>query len=57
MRILVMSDSHGRSSVLYEAIENEPTAAAVIFLGERFALTKLAAVVMVAASTMLMKMQ
>ena len=34
MRILVMSDSHGRSSVLYEAIENEPTAAAVIFLGD-----------------------
>jgi drug/metabolite transporter (DMT)-like permease len=30
---------------------------AVLFLGERFTLTKLAAVVMVAASTMLMKMQ
>lgn len=34
MRILVVSDSHGRSSLLYEAIEAEPTAAAVVFLGD-----------------------
>ena len=34
MRILVVSDSHGRSSLLYEAVENEPSAAALVFLGD-----------------------
>jgi putative phosphoesterase len=34
MRVLVLSDSHGRAGLLYEAVEAEPTAAAVIFLGD-----------------------
>ena len=34
MRILVVSDVHGRVGRLYEAIEQQPTAKAVIFLGD-----------------------
>lgn len=34
MRILVVSDVHGRVDRLYEAIEQQPTARHVIFLGD-----------------------
>ena len=34
MRILVVSDVHGRVDRLYEAIEQQPTARDVIFLGD-----------------------
>ena len=34
MRILVVSDVHGRVGRLYEAIEQQPTANTVIFLGD-----------------------
>ena len=34
MRILVVSDSHGRNMNLFAAIENEPTAEVVYFLGD-----------------------
>lgn len=34
MRLLVLSDSHGRRNVLYDAITLHPEAEAVIFLGD-----------------------
>ena len=34
MRILVVSDVHGRESLLWEAIEQQPTARTVLFLGD-----------------------
>lgn len=34
MRILVVSDVHGRAGRLYEAIEQQPTANVVLFLGD-----------------------
>jgi putative phosphoesterase len=34
MRVLVVSDVHGRMGALCEAIEQQPTATAVIFLGD-----------------------
>ena len=34
MRILVVSDVHGRVGRLYEAIEQQPTAHTVVFLGD-----------------------
>lgn len=34
MRVLVVSDVHGRTGRLYEAIEQQPTAKTVIFLGD-----------------------
>ena len=34
MRILVVSDVHGRAGRLYEAIERQPTANVVLFLGD-----------------------
>ena len=34
MRVLVVSDVHGRTGRLYEAIEQQPTANTVIFLGD-----------------------
>lgn len=34
MRVLVVSDVHGRTGRLYDAIEQQPTAAVVLFLGD-----------------------
>lgn len=34
MRILVLSDSHGRSGTVFDAISAQPTARACIFLGD-----------------------
>ena len=34
MRLLVLSDSHGRKKLLLEAVELHPEADAVIFLGD-----------------------
>ena len=34
MRLLVLSDSHGRKNLLLEAVELHPEADAVIFLGD-----------------------
>lgn len=34
MRLLVISDTHGRAERLYEAIEREPTAGSIVFLGD-----------------------
>lgn len=36
MRILVLSDSHGQAKAMQKAIEAQPTAEAVIFLGDGY---------------------
>lgn len=36
MRILVLSDSHGQAKTMQKAIEAQPTAEAVIFLGDGY---------------------
>ena len=35
MRLLVISDSHGKSSVIHDIIESQPSAKHIFFLGDR----------------------